>query len=78
MEKSQFVKDFGKRVQKLREEQGISQETFAHKAGLHRTAISMLETAKRSSTLETIEKIAKALNVTAAQLMPDYQDDSDD
>lgn len=71
MEKSQFVKDFGKKVQKLREEQGISQEAFAHKAGLHRTAISMIETSKRSSTLETIEKLARALEVPASALMPD-------
>ncbi len=71
MEKSKFVRDFGKKVQKLREEQGISQEAFAHKAGLHRTAISMIETSKRSSTLETIEKLAKALDVPAAELMPD-------
>lgn len=70
VEKSKFVRDFGARVQQLREEQGISQEAFAHKAGLHRTAISMIETAKRSSTLETIEKLAKALGVQPCELMP--------
>jgi len=70
VEKSKFVRDFGKRVQVLREQQGISQEAFAHKAGLHRTAISMIETSKRSSTLETIEKLAKALGVQPSELMP--------
>jgi transcriptional regulator with XRE-family HTH domain len=74
VEKSQFIKDFGKKVQKLREEQGISQEAFAHKAGLHRTAISMIENSKRSSTLETIEKLARALDVPAAELMPEWSD----
>lgn len=75
MQKSKFVQDFGKRVQVLREQQGISQEAFAHKAGLHRTAISMIETAKRSATLETIDKLAKALGVPAYMLMPDYTDE---
>ena len=47
----------------LREARGISQEELAFRAGLHRTAISMIEQAKRSSTLETVEKLAKALAV---------------
>lgn len=72
MKKTKFVKDFGKRVQELREEQGVSQEVFAQRAGLHRTAISMIETSKRSSTLETIEKLARALGVPASDLMPEF------
>jgi transcriptional regulator with XRE-family HTH domain len=67
---SNFVKSFGKRVRTLRELRGMSQEALADRAGLHRTAISLIETAKRGSTLDTIEKLARALSVEPAELMP--------
>jgi transcriptional regulator with XRE-family HTH domain len=49
---------------------GISQEELAERAMLHRTAISHIELASRSSTLETVEKLARALEVQPADLMP--------
>lgn len=54
----------------LREAQELSQEALAEKAGLHRTAISLIETAKRASTLDTVEKLARALGAQPADLMP--------
>jgi transcriptional regulator with XRE-family HTH domain len=65
-----FVKDFADRVRELRVRRGISQEELAFRAGLHRTAISFIERAKRSATLETIERLAIGLEVEPAQLMP--------
>ena len=70
MAKSEFIRNFGERVRELRLERGMSQEQLADKAGLHRTAISFIEIAKRSSTLETVERLAKALRVQPADLMP--------
>lgn len=70
MAKSRFIRDFGKRVRELRLARGLSQEALADAAGLHRTAISLIEIANRSSTLETVEKIARALDVQPASLMP--------
>jgi transcriptional regulator with XRE-family HTH domain len=67
---SRFVKDFGKRVRELREARGLSQEELGHRARLHRTAISFVERAERSATLETVEKLARALRVEPADLMP--------
>lgn len=40
---------------------------------MHRTAISFIERAERSPTLETIEKLALALDVQPAELMPEIQ-----
>ncbi len=65
-----FAKAFGERVRELREERGLSQEALADLAGLHRTHVSLIERAQRSARLETIEALAKALKVTAAELMP--------
>ena len=65
-----FVRDFGDRVREIRLERGLSQEALADKAGLHRTAVSFVERALRSATLETVEKLAIALEVEASDLMP--------
>jgi transcriptional regulator with XRE-family HTH domain len=67
---SNFVKDFGHRVRELRLARGLSQEQLGYEADLHRTAVSFIERAQRSSTLETIEKLALALQVEPAELMP--------
>ncbi|MBR0076976.1 MAG: helix-turn-helix transcriptional regulator [Bacteroidales bacterium] len=48
--------------------QHISQEELAYKCGLHRTYIGAIERGEKSPTLNTIEKIAKGLNVQIIQL----------
>lgn len=73
MPKGRFVRDFGERVREARLERGLSQEELAHRAGMHRTAISFIEQAQRSSTLETIERLAKALKVQPSTLIPDIK-----
>jgi len=68
--RSSFVSAFGEKVRAARLERGYSQEELAALAGLHRTAISLIEGAERSSTLTTVEKLARALEVQPAELMP--------
>ena len=60
---------FGKAVRMLRTELKISQEDFAERAGLHRTYISDLERGKRNVSLENIERLARALNLTISELL---------
>jgi transcriptional regulator with XRE-family HTH domain len=48
----------------------MSQEALADHAHLHRTHISLIERGLRSVRLETIERLAVALDVQPAQLMP--------
>jgi transcriptional regulator with XRE-family HTH domain len=59
----------GLNLKKLREEQGFSQESFADHCGLHRTYISGIERGVRNPTVVIIDKIARALNVPAGQLL---------
>ncbi len=60
---------FGVAVRMQRDELNISQEDFAERAGLHRTYISDLERGKRNVSLENIEKLAKALDLSMSDLM---------
>ena len=43
----------------------------AEKAGLHRTYVSSVERGEKNISLLNIEKLAQALGVTMAALMPD-------
>lgn len=62
-------KRLGKNVRRLRDELGMSQETFADHANIHRTYISDIERGARNPTIAVVEKIAKALGVKAGQLL---------
>lgn len=71
-----IVKVFAHNVKKYRNRIGISQESFAEKAGLHRTYISALECEKRSISLDNVQKIADALGVeTYLLFVEDSKDD---
>jgi transcriptional regulator with XRE-family HTH domain len=60
---------FGARVRELRTGHGWSQEDFAHRANLDRTYVSGIERGTRNPTLDIIQKLAKALDVPAADLL---------
>lgn len=60
---------FAKNIRELRLKKGISQEDLAFACGLHRTYVSDIERAKRNVSIDNIEKIAGALNVTPEELM---------
>lgn len=68
--KSSLTKEFGKRLRHLREESGLSQEELGAKANLHRTYISLIERGEQSATLDTMAKIAHALDVSVKKMMP--------
>ena len=59
---------FGQAIRGLRQEKNISQEAFADMCGLHRTYISDVELGKRNVSLENIEKMANALDITLPKL----------
>jgi transcriptional regulator with XRE-family HTH domain len=56
-------------LRKLRQAKGVSQETFADEAGLHRTYISDLERGARNPSITIIEKLARALDVPLGALL---------
>lgn len=66
--KKEILIRFGKRVREERLKLGLSQEELASRAKVHRTYIGMIERAEKNITLENIEKIAKALKISIANL----------
>lgn len=61
---------FGDSVRGWRNHLGISQEELAERANLHRTYISDVERGARNVSLESIEKLAHALDVSVSTLFP--------
>ncbi|MFN3877218.1 MAG: helix-turn-helix domain-containing protein [Brevundimonas sp.] len=59
----------GARVQRLRQDQGWSQEEFADRAGLHRTYVSGVERGVRNPTVTVLEKLAIGLGVPMPDLV---------
>jgi transcriptional regulator with XRE-family HTH domain len=58
-----------KRLKTLRRRRGLTQEGLAAKAGLSRTYLARLETARQNPTLSTLVKLAKALGVPVTALL---------
>jgi CheY-like chemotaxis protein/DNA-binding XRE family transcriptional regulator len=62
-------KAFGTSVRTWRGRLGISQEELAGRAGLHRTYVSDVERGARNVTLQSIEKLAHALEISGSTLL---------
>ena len=65
---SQIAKTVGRRIRNYRTGQGLSQEKLAELSGCHPTYIGQLERGEKNATLESIEKIASALQVPLSKL----------
>jgi len=59
---------FAKAVKERRLGLGITQEELAWRAGLHRTYVTDIERGARNLSLQSIEKLASALQATIAEL----------
>lgn len=57
------------RLKKLREQQGASQAVLAKKVGISREHLSRLEGGRHDPTLTLLQKLAKALGVSVAELL---------
>lgn len=64
---------FGKAIRRRRRELDFSQEELAERAEMHRTYISDIERGVVNPSLELIEKLAEALDVTVAELFTQYE-----
>lgn len=60
-------KQVGNRIKELRKKLGLSQEEFAFKCELDRTYITSLERGKRNVSLENLDKIAKAFDMSLSE-----------
>lgn len=63
-----YLKAFGKKLSKLREERGVSQEKLSALAEISRETISHMENGQQWARLSTLHRVAKALNVSTKEL----------
>jgi len=57
-----------KKLRELRAERDWSQEDLAAASGLHRTYIGTIERSEQSITIDNIQKLADAFEVTISEL----------
>lgn len=56
-------------LKEARATKGWSQEELAHRAGIDRTYVSSLERCQYSATIDVVDQVAKALELSAADLL---------
>jgi len=67
--KKQLIGIFSENVRYFRKSKQFSQEELANHSGLHRTYIGDIECERRNVSLNSIEKIANALDVSPDVLL---------
>ena len=60
-------------LRRLRAERGLSQESLADLAGLHRTYVGSIERGERNVSLDNIAKHATSLGVAASDLLAEHK-----
>jgi transcriptional regulator with XRE-family HTH domain len=61
-------------LRRLRADQGLSQEDLADRADIDRTYISSLERSVYAAGIDVVDRLAKALGVTVADLLAPPED----
>ncbi len=61
-------------LKRLRAAQGLSQEELADRADIDRTYISSLERSVYAAGIDVVDRLAKALGVTSADLLAEPKD----
>lgn len=65
---SDIAKIIGQRIRNYWVQKGLSQEKLAELAGCHPTYIGQLECGEKNATLESVEKIASAMDISLSEL----------
>jgi transcriptional regulator with XRE-family HTH domain len=60
---------FGRNLARLRREAGLSQGEVGERASLHPTAVGLIERGERTARLDTLVKLAGALEVEPNELL---------
>ena len=66
--KDRTLAAFGRNIARIRTGKGVSQDALAEKADLDRTYVSGIERGIRNPGIRTVLRIAKALEVSVADL----------
>lgn len=64
MTTDQIFKDIGKKIRQIRLKQKLTQEELGERARLHYSYIGQMERGDKIPSLKTLNKIAKALNIS--------------
>ncbi|MBS1895621.1 MAG: helix-turn-helix transcriptional regulator [Actinobacteria bacterium] len=59
----------GRNIARLRHQQGLTQEELAHRCGVHPVELARAERGQRDMRVSTVAKIARGLQVPAAELL---------
>ena len=62
--------NFGKHLRELRNKKRLTQEQLAEKASMHFTYIGQIERGRRNPSLVNPYKLARALKISAGELLP--------
>jgi transcriptional regulator with XRE-family HTH domain len=68
-----LAEKFGRLVRRLRMEKGYSQEEFSFRVGLHQTYVSSIERGERNVTIQTADRIARALDTTLVSMFSELE-----
>ncbi len=66
---SEATRALGERIRARREAQGVSQETLAHRCGVHWTFLGQVERGQRNLSLHNLLKLAAGLAVDPCELV---------
>jgi len=59
----------GRNLRRAREQAGLTQEEVAERSGVHSTEVSRIERGKRDPRVSTLERLAKAVEVSPSDLL---------
>jgi len=64
-----FLANLGSRIKKIRMEKNVSQFQLASLCDFEKASMSRIESGKTNTTILTLQKISKALNVHVSELL---------
>lgn len=67
---------FGKTIARLRKERGLSQEDLAFRSGISRSYMGVIERGEKSTSIDTMAKVAKGLGMRIGDLFAAISGDS--
>ncbi len=69
MARESLSASFARVLRRARHAKGLSQEALAHRAGLHRTYVGLVERGLRKPTIEVGHALAQALDTHLSELI---------
>lgn len=61
--------DLGRNLRRARLDREMTQEEVAERSGVHATEVSRIESGKRDPQVSTVQRLAKAVGVSASDLL---------